>query len=257
MWYDNTGGLKSDIGEESFNNIVYSTYYVIARKLSGKLNQKDIDDYVLHNTMNEDSNGLYSPKNSHDNLTTKICGNKFLGLPYHKNMNLLEACKSANWHPKDVILYGFELGSPIIKNLCRLLLFIPALACIIACLTRWKVRPKVFDRDVPRWRLWLDFKRVYLGRFEQRVGYKDEYLLSNGKIYTVYFHQNDGKLLSVIKLLTFKKESLILSLTGKLCQYILIKRYKQAYMYQLIGNYFKNPQHPATLAWGEVNDSIL
>ena len=71
-YVDETCGVRPAPNHPSFNNVIYTAWYLIARERQGKLNKPDIDAMMKHLTENDDRHGLYKPKNSHDNITYKM-----------------------------------------------------------------------------------------------------------------------------------------------------------------------------------------
>lgn len=244
-WLDSTNGINPSVGSSSFNNIVYSTELIVGKALNASLDQEDLLLYEDHIVRNTDEYGLYIPKNSHDNMTMKICGSIFLKKDYHKKMNLFQAIKNANFHPRDIFFYIHTLGGTLAKILVEPFMLITAIAIILAGLSKGKIRPKFFER------LKIIFKKKQLiNETITRDGWVRTYiLLDDRKMYTIRLHQNDGKILSIFRLLATKNTSIIMNMTARIYHRIMVKQYGEFYMEELFRRYFPEHNHPVIEAW--------
>ena len=135
-WLDEYYGIQPEKGADSFNNIIFSTQLILGKMALEDLKRLDLDRYLYHLQKLDDGNGLYAPKNSHDNITAKIAGVVALGLEDKIKMNLSEAVKSK--HPRDRILYGLWLAP---KFYHWLLIWFPMFEIVRATVSKGKVRP--------------------------------------------------------------------------------------------------------------------
>lgn len=249
--YDETGGLRPAPKQESFNNIVYSTQNIIGKITKKELTNDDLDLYIQHVTLNSDVKGLYKPKNSHDNLFYKIIGSRVLSLGYEKNMSLLGALKSVLLRPYDWFMFGYLLGNPVIKAVCKPLLFIPCAVMILSVLKKEKVRPKLWER-LP---YFLHKKKlVKLEKKATRV--IKTWRLPDGKEIQTFHMQNDGKHLTLFKLYAFRRDNFMFDITAKICHNLYKKRYGEEYAYHIMKNYFEYQQHPNIELFKNVKDLL-
>lgn len=242
-YFDSTYGLRPGPNVESFNNVVYSTQYIIGNTYKASLDNDILLEYEYHITKNADSYGLYIPKNSHDNLTYKIIGSKFLGKDYHKSMNLKAACKGIGFRLWDWILYAFWLGSPLVRFTASLFLWIPALQAIESFTKKEKIRPTMFDKNLPRWKWWFRSKKLtHVQEYPTYVINEwEDY--SGSRRYTRHM-MNDGKHIWLFKLLILRKESRLFALVAKVCDNYFVKRYGEEYAYVIMRSYFQDQNHP-------------
>lgn len=224
---DDEDGVRSATYENGFNNILFSTELIVGKQINGTLNKGDIELYESHLRMTEAPDGGYIHKNSHDNITAKIIGSDILGLTgVQKDMKLIPLLLDIGiYRIWDVVLYTFLLGGFLGRLLARPFMFIPALQMIQACWKEGKLRPHFYERIL--WTL-------------------------KGIKYNKVMYQNDGKILSPLKLYILVDKSLTMKYTAKICQHILVKRYGENYMYELFANYFKEEDHPVRLAWKDI-----
>ena len=253
-YIDASFGIKPAPNQDSFNNIIYSTWYIFARKLKGQLTEKDVLLYKRHLILNEDKHGLYAPKNSHDNITYKILGSKILGLNMHKNMNYVQTIKDIGFYRIwDVIMYAYFYGNSFVKLLLTPFLILPALQMIEAVGNEGKVRPDWYEENGSGRLKWW-FKAKKLIKLEQTPNkIIKTWKLPNGDIKNTYHMQNDGKHLSIFKLYILKEESFIFKITAKICDKLLLKEYGENYTYKVIKRYFDDQNHPLIKEWEDVN----
>ena len=253
-YLDETNGINPSIGADSFNNIVYSTELVLGKTLQGTITEEDLELYKSHIKLNEDPHGLYVPKNSHDNITSKMMGSLFLGLDLHEKMDFFNAIKGANFHPRDVILYGFTLLEGLPKRICGAFLWLVGLIMIQSCVKKYKVRPKLRDRI----KFILDRKKKKIQEYPTFTGYGrvENWKMSDGSTFQLNYYQNDGKILTVIRLLALSDESIQLKITAKICAYLLKLRYGDDYMYNMLREYFQTNDHPSIEAWKNVENIL-
>ncbi len=250
QWLGPKDGLLPQRGVESFNNILYTTELLIGKRLTNSVNRDDIKLLRSHFNQTRDWHGLYEPKNSHDNLTAKIIASKLFAPEELQVMSLKQAIKECK-HPRDVVLYAFWLGNPIVRFISRLFLIIPALAMIISCLSSGKTRPAFysswhhfFNRALIALRLYKDNESIDIFG-----GKKHTYYFSFKDAYSFNQFQNDGKILAPLRLYVLKDESYLMRLTAKICNAILRRKFGKSYMIQLFANYFREYDHPVNFQW--------
>ena len=233
-----TKGIKSGRAESGFNDVVFSTEFILGLKELNMLNHQASFDYIEHLQLNADEHGLYKPKNSHDNLTAKLAGCKALMLMDElENFNLKEACRRK--HPRDIILYNFLMRQ---SWWSRLLLPLALLDMIRAIKVEGKVRP-VWYKD----NIWFRFKAKFGFQhptyteevFAGRVDYYDV----NDKERGLLIIQNDGKLLNLLRL-NMLREYKYLKPFVRYCKKLYIRRYGECFQTVLFSNYFREYDHP-------------
>jgi len=259
------GGLAPSVNElDGFNDIVYITEYYVGKKLLNEFRFDDGLSYEKYLEANLDENGLYKPKNSHDNLTMKMCGCIILSL--YKSLNKMSWKNVIKGkHPRDIILFSFILGNPIIKFLSRFLLWIPALMMIQSVWKKDKVRPK--------WLEWDEYeedgkKKSKLNWDNSRLSwwfrkeYRDAYFIQpiwykcwnvEGEYKESRHMQNDGKILTKYRLMALKDKSWTMKLTAIICNK-LYKRYNENWASYIYDRYFKEEDHPVPLIWHKVRE---
>lgn len=254
-WLGPQKGIAPEKGASSFNNILYSYELYLGKMLNGTLSSNDTQILLSHLLQTNDKNGLYAPKNSHDNLTAKYLASYEMGFKFHKEMKLSEMIKRK--HPRDIILYIFWRGNKVQRFLARLFLWFPALAMIWSCYNKGKVRPVFYDS-------WRDFKFQVIGKLlrwktsaEPRFAGTHYIRYKGADAYDFIQIQNDGKILAPLRLFTLKEQSFTMRVTAKICQRILRKRYGSNYMSALFNNYFPEPDHPVRVEWEKVTQDIL
>ena len=130
-YVDKTQGVRPGPNMQSFNNIIYTAWYHIARKEQGTMDEKDRASLEKHIVLNTDEYGLYKPKNSHDNITYKLILSKVFKLDCEPHMSFSQAIKDIGFYRIwDVITYGAIFGPKLLRPLFSMLLFIPALQMI-------------------------------------------------------------------------------------------------------------------------------
>jgi hypothetical protein len=259
-YIDETYGIRPGPEQGSFNNVIYSTWYIFARKLKGTLTQKDIDLYKHHLDVNADENGLYSPKNSHDNLTYKVIGSMLLGLDYHKNMSFFHTIKHIGFYRVwDVISYAYVYGNSLVKFLLTPFLVIPALQIIEAVSNEGKVRPDWIEsgdkEHLGRLKWWFSGKKLV--KLEQTSNKTIKtWKLPNGELRSSFHMQNDGKHLAIFRLYVLREESFIFKVTAFICDKIFKAKYGKDYTYKVVQRYFDDQNHPLIKEWEGI-DGIL
>jgi hypothetical protein len=141
-WLTADFGISPEKYVDSFNNVVYTLGFEVGRRYQGYT----VNDFFysrMHLLCNLDENGLYKPKNSHDNLTmclvAEVLSKRHWGVPkgpIWTFKQLLEACRGANWHPKDVIFYAYITGPLWLRALASLGMPIVAASIILASLSK-------------------------------------------------------------------------------------------------------------------------
>lgn len=253
-YWDNTGGLRPGPNVESFNNVVYSTQYVIGRKIKNQLSDQDIDLYTTHMSLTEDENGLYKPKNSHDNITYKIVGLDALNLTTERPMNLLRAVIDIGPRPWDWILYSWVFGGKITRFIASFLLFIPCLQILQAVNKKEKIRPKLWDN---RWKWW------YLPKTLLQVDERPTQTIKTwetkymDELQRTRHMQNDGKHIALFKLYYGKDKSWQFKLTAKLAHKIFVSRYGEEYVHGVMKRYYMDQKHPNIEVYKGIKDFLL
>lgn len=251
-YLDKTMGVRHAPNASGFNNVVYSTWYHIGRMRQGTFSYSDLDALTTHLELNNDENGLYKPKNSHDNVTYKMILSKVFSLDYLDKMSFFKAIKEIGiFRIWDVITYGAVFGPKVLRPIFRVLLFIPALQMVHSCYVKGKVRPKWFDSNDPRqsrWKWWFKSKTLVREDQDGSVTYKT-WKLKNGERKITIHLQNDGKHLAIFRLFALKNSFFMFRLAAKICRKILISRFGEDYTYQIIKNYFKDKKHPVIAMW--------
>lgn len=256
-YIDETYGVRPGPNQESFNNIIYSTWYVLAKKLKGTLDSDDLSYYTTHIELNEDKNGLYKPKNSHDNVMYKLIGNKALNMFYDRNISYFAAIWAVGlYRIWDVILISHIKAPKWLKVLLTPLLIIPCIQMILSCKSEGKVRPTMFNsgRD-SRILWWFKKKTLTLTKYTRNSTIKT-YSIGPDITKTIRIELNDGKHLALFKLFVFQDESFILKQTAKICQKMLVKRYTWDYTYEMINQYFLDENHPVIKEWRDIGNIL-
>ena len=220
-YLDNSFGIAPAIGQPSFNNVLYSMELMLGRKINGKLDHRDESYLHSHVQQNKDKNGLYAPKNSHDNMTALCCYSTLFMPSNLKQMSWLTMVKETNiiriW---DTIFYSYLKAPKLIKIVLYPLVFVTLLQIVQAIIKKVKIRPKLHER------IWWTI---------------------TGKEYTLRYYQNDGKILGLLKLLCLKRNGFgwIIPIFKRL----YIKRLSKEYMYVMMYNYFQDKTHPIIREW--------
>jgi len=215
-------GLTPERGKESFNNILYLLEYLVARQINGTLTSYELDLMRRHFDLTVDSNGLYTPKNSHDNLTAKLCACLIFHFYDLQDMKLSVMLKQVWYRPWDAAFYIYYLAPKPIRWILKPLIYITFIQIAIAIIKKHKVRPKLHERIL--WTL-------------------------QGKAYKLRRMQNDGKILGLIKLITLKGAypRITRFLRGLYLRYV-----GPEYGYTLMYNYFYEKDHPVILEWRQL-----
>ena len=255
-YVDKTQGVRPGPNMQSFNNIIYTAWYHIARKEQGTMDEKDRASLEKHIVLNTDEYGLYKPKNSHDNITYKLILSKVFKLDCEPHMSFSQAIKDIGFYRIwDVITYGAIFGPKLLRPLFSMLLFIPALQMIQAVHSEGKIRPMMFEPNIGRWKWWFG-KKFVKEEFDPNVQitYK-HWLCRDGDIRVSRHMQNDGKHLAVFRLYAFK-DLFWFKLANKVCKKMLVKRYGQDYTYEIVNRYFRDRKHPLISMWKGYGDIL-
>ena len=254
-YLDSTTGIKPAPTQESFNNIVYSTQNLIGHVLKASLDNEIIGYYDNHIQQNNTPEGLYNPKNSHDNITYKLLGSKVLNRGYEKNMSLLKACIDIGPRPYDWILYAYLMGSPIVRFIAQFFLFIPALQCVDGIFSAGKIRPKMFDKNIPRYKWWFLKKEFVQVKVFATYNLMEWIDYKGNKQFTRHM-MNDGKHICLFKLLILKKESKVFAFIANICHNNLVKRFGDEYGYVIMKKYFEDQNHPNIELYKGIKDIL-
>ena len=250
-YLDNTKGLRPAPNEESFNNIVYSTQYIIGLDVSHSIEVKELDNYFYHLSATNDEHGLYRPKNSHDNITMKLVGSKYFRLRYHKEFSLPQAIKSIGPRP-ECILYSFWSNNKLIKLLSKPLLFIVALQCLDGISKSEKVRPEFFERLD-----WMFKDRDLVKVVTNPTFTTKTWRLNDGTIKETRHMQSDGKHLAPFKLFILKNESWLMRQVAIYCDKKLTKELGPCYMHEIFKRYYHDQNHPNILLYKNIRNFIM
>jgi len=259
-YLDDTMGVRPSPNQESFNNVVYSAWYHIAKLRSNTHTPQDSKALLKHLYLNTNDYGLYAPKHSHDNITYMLILFEVFGIPKLRKMNFLRAIKDIGlFRVWDVITYGSLFGPGVLRYFFRLFLFIPALQMVHAALKKDKIRPKLIEKDrsisrFPWWFLPKKFIRI-TDESNSVVTFKEWKDYKGTKRITRHM-QNDGKHLSVFRLYAFSHKFWIFKITSKLVRRILISRYGDDYTYEIINSYFEDRGHPVISLWKNNGDIL-
>lgn len=253
-WIGPFYGIKPHRSEHdgSFNNIVYTVELGLALQLLNGSKGESVELMLNHVVLTSDINGGYAPKNSHDNLTAKIVGLLSVNDIYRlTNMDRKELSKGK--HPRDRILYGFWIGKGLSSIVCSILLPFALLDIVRSILSPGKIRPKWFNS-------WKDFKI----RFGAKLGiYKHiktvpitgglaEYYQVGDVEERIIYVQNDGKILSLLRLNTMKSNFLLKPFV-RFCKKLYIKKVGKNFQTVLFRNYFSEHDHPVRMAYKELD----
>lgn len=249
VYVDKTKGVRPGPNMQSFNNIIYTAWYHIARKEQGNINSADMDALHKHLSLNDTPEGLYAPKNSHDNITYKLILSKAFKLNLEPHMSFSRAIKDIGiFRIWDVITYGAIFGPKLLRPLFRMLLFIPALQMIQSVYAEGKVRPMMFEKNIGRWKWWFG-KKLIKEEFSEpmQITYK-HWMCRDGQERVSRHMQNDGKHLAVFRLYAFK-DFFWFKIANKICKRRFIKTYGQDYTYGIVNRYFRDRKHPLIAMW--------
>lgn len=255
-YFDSNYGVKPHPDVESFNNIVYLLYYIRNRMLRKKLTNQDLTMVNYHLKATRDQNGLYKPKNSHDNLTAKMLLSETLSIPNDMKYSAIFKNLSMLLRPWDLITYGVVFGPKIVRILLRPLLIIPALQMIQSCATAGKVRPKLIEKnDLKSSRiLWMFFKKLDKVEETELITYKHYKTPFGPKVER--HMQNDGKHLTIFRLNILKDKFFEFKICAKICRYILRKQLGDNYGYEVVNRHFSNRQHPLIGMYRDYGDLL-
>lgn len=251
-----TFGITHNIGDfAGVNEIVFLTNLFIAMKIKGVYTKVESDIFERHLTINDDGNGGYLPKNSHDNVKMKLFGSLILDHDLKDNKPTLMSLVKTSWYrPWDMVVFSFLLGGTVLKCVSRLFLPLYCLVAIQSALSKGKIRPDWVEKDknLSRWRF-IFRKKEFINQLNTRDGWRRNYrMLDNDQLYTQRLHQNDGKHLYTIGLLALSKKSFTCRLFFRLYCYIMEKRMGcKAFMEKVWHNYF-GMEHPVKVAWRDI-----
>lgn len=212
-----------------FNNIVFHTELVLGKMLKNNLKPIDIEIYKNHLYSQQDQHGLYKPKNSHDNMTSKLVGCYMLGLnDIMRQMSWWEMVKKTHilriW---DTIFYTAFKGPKTLKWVAKQLLFITSFQILHAIWVKGKTRPKLHER------IWWTL---------------------TGKEYKLRHYQNDGKILGMMKLIAMKKlgKAPFLDKANKM----YVEKLGKNYGYPMFHIYFNDKDHPVIKEWKDIEEPL-
>lgn len=251
---DNLGitSKKYNPDEKEFNLIVFLYWYVKQRQVSGKLNTYDLDSLKYHLDKTNDDDGLYTLKNSHDNIKYKMLSKMNFHIGKIEDMSFFKAIIGAGiqrfW---DIPIYGAVFGPKYLRWLFVPLLWISALFMIYSIRDKEKVRPdwfrfkKNYDHRIFWW-----FKRSKLKSMavQPTKTYK-HWILKNGDIKVSVHMNNDGKHLNLFLVDQLRHKFAAMKWCAKIVRNDLIKRYGDDYAAVIIQQYFEDQNHPLIPMW--------
>ena len=245
-------GVRPGPNQSSFNNIVFSYWYHVARTQQGQFNQQDLDALKKHINDNKDEHGLYAPKNSHDNITYLMLSKKSFHIGSTDDMDFWTAIKEMGvFRIWDVITYGAVFGPKYLRWFFRLFLFIPCWQMVSAIKSEGKTRPKWFEFDRPHYSriLWWFKKRELVKEDVQPTITYKTWRLKDGTERVSRHLQNDGKHLAVFRLYGLMNELPAFKKCAQKCRTLLIEKFGPDYTYEIINNYFQDRKHPVIAMW--------
>lgn len=247
-WLDSTGGLnphKTNQDGVGFNNIVNSTHLLLGKIELGIDTKKDSEYYFKHIRETEDENGLYMPKNSHDNLTAKLAGLLRTFSAHVTWFDLKEAQKGK--HPRDRIFYGC-----ILKGGLYWLLFPFVMFEIIRGIYDQKVRPKFWETKDYKFRLYekLGWVKPEAGKKLQN-GVKYFYTFEGEEKYLLKI-QNDGKILNLHRLNILREYKLLRPFV-RLCKRLYIKELGPNFQSVMFEKYYGEYNYPVRSLYRELD----
>jgi len=240
-YVDETGGIRGEANQPGFNNIVYSTWWLMILMEKGLLTKEARDQYMEHISLNDDEYGLYKPKHSHDNTFYKLIGLKLLG-EYGRieEVNLFKACLGVGFfRPWDWILLGFLVGSPVTKFLCSFLLPITNFFLIHSAKKAEKIRPELQHRF--KW--WFRKKKLIKTESSPTALYKT-WKIHDGSTEVTLHQQTDGKHLVLSKLYAFRDFHKSFDKSAKLVHNMYVELDGEDYFHKIVGRYFMDRNQP-------------
>ena len=218
-WLDETNGIVPELGRPSFNNILYLAELMWGREINGRINVEDMSRIQSHIELNQDENGLYKPKNSHDNMTALVFLCLYFNLLYINEMSLGAMLKKVWYRPWDAIFYMWALSGKIGRFFLAPLMLLVFGHIAYAIVKKHKVRPKLHER------VWWTL---------------------TGKPYELRYMQNDGKILGMLKCAVLKDQY---PATVRFLHGLYIRHMGAEYPYVAFYNYFQPKDHPVILEW--------
>lgn len=249
-WIGSDFGIKPTRSQDdnSFNNIVYSTALLIAMdrynrtKISKAEYEKFIRLYRAHLVATNTPDGLYKPKNSHDNIMAKIAG---LTVVMPIDVSQMNADKAVSKkHPRDVILFRYLLDGGLLWTALMPLAILDMVRAAVAK----KVRPEWYSKKY----FWFRVK-VALGISKPRLEYKivggteEVHSTPNGDQWLRRL-QNDGRILNLFRLYALrddKKFKWLLPLFKKLYVWNMGENFQS----KMMENYYQEDDHPVIFAY--------
>jgi hypothetical protein len=249
-WTDYQHGLNAIriVKGQNYNNVLYSAEYMLGLHA---INDVSYDTtFLKHIGATDTEYGGYAPKNSHDNITGKLCG--LLALTRRGNaqartylVKMQPERLSEGKHPRDSIFYGFMLNKGYKRLLWAMLMPFVLFEIIRAILSRGRVRPEPWVG--PKLRLHALFNQS-LGTERLHNGYAKHY--KHGKIeYTI----NDGKFLSLLRLHALKNY-LLMKPFVYLCKKLYTMKYGKRFQSEMFSLYFVEKNHPVRVLYWALDD---
>ncbi len=253
-WIDYSHGMELHVDKEpnsrqNENGILFLVEYYMLKDLNGQLTTEDIATFETitkalqsYNMNGDQLLGIYdrgagesltkSKEDlrtiSHDNLTAIASFSYKHNLKFHKDIykhgsthfwifdNVPESNRLKRiMHPRDIV-YWSRLNK---KCWGYLLLWYLCLEQIYSCYKKYKVRPT----------LWYSIKTLFTtGKWPERR-----------KIL-----HTDGKLLTFVRVNSLSKDSWTMRMCGRICGWILKKRFDEDYFHEIFKIYFRDSNHP-------------
>lgn len=235
------------------NGILFYVTYLMLKDILGKLTTEDVAEFSsicegLRTILPDGSKskGLFDRGRresadltdsalrtiSHDNMTAIVCFSYVHGLPYHKW--IYEHGKKYQWrfdnvkpekprwgrflHPEPLIFYAI-LGGSKLARLFHPLLF---LSLLHSCAKKYKVRPA--------WR-----HRVL------------HWLKTGEKLKTNKWVHTDGKILTLLMLWAYERDSWVFRIGGKLLRKALKSHFGADYYHKIFKIYYRWEEHPVRI----------
>lgn len=252
LFFDSTMGLRPERTAESFNNIIYTTQYALGEQAVAG-DTTFTRNLYMHIGANQDANGLYLPKASHDNQTYLMLACLHFKMPFYleKTKFLPLIFKTGILRPWDTILYAYLLAPKPLKWLLTPLTLLPVLQSLHSAYVGVKTRPVWYKRP---------FKALLFPKLVSSIpifaGTLETYKLYDGTFYDIRRIQNDGTHLAAFKFKVLKNQNFLFSLGARLCDTILTKKYGSKYMAHIMNNYFPESDHPNRVIYSGIEDFL-
>lgn len=279
-WIDYSHGMELHLDEEpnsrqNENGILFLSEYYMNKYLNGKMTAEDVSTFETITkslqSYDEDGNqvkGLYDRGAgeslnkskeelrtiSHDNLTAIAAFSYKHNLEFHKD--IYEHGISHWWRfdnvpgsnriartmlPRDIIYWG-RLNK---KCWGYILLWWLCLEQIFSCWKKYKVRPTMKERLKNGWFFGKKLKEEKVGN-DIHITYRKRF---SKEEYTIrHILHTDGKLLTFLRVYSLAKDSWTMRMCGRICGWILKKRFGKDYFHKIFTIYFRDLNHPNNIS---------